>query len=367
MEEFLVLNEVILIVYFIMMYIKSGVFNSTLVVCILLIYIIVKMIFFISKNRRIKIISMIFLIVYTILSSYYINNLFLLFFPINFFIVTQYIKLPKWINVLFLVLITNVLKEKLFLEYFLILPLDYIFCFFIYRADIKIKKLMEENDKLKDKNYKLQSKTNNYMDYEKKIKYVSALEERNKIAQEIHDNMGHTISGSLMQLEAAKLLIYKDLEKSKDIIENTISVLRIGMEDIRKTLKNIKPSSEEIGINKIRLMIDEFKVTSGFKVKLIFENNIEQITIIQWKIICENIHEALTNIMKYSKASNVVIQIKILNKLIKVEVKDDGIGANNIKKGLGLAGIEERTAKLNGKVIIDGSNGFSIIILLPIE
>jgi len=58
--------------------------------------------------------------------------------------------------------------------------------------------------------------------------------------------------------------------------------------------------------------------------------------------------------------------VEVLNTLIKVEVKDDGIGCFRIEKGLGLSGIEERTMNLNGKVIFDGSSGFSVIILLPI-
>ena len=58
--------------------------------------------------------------------------------------------------------------------------------------------------------------------------------------------------------------------------------------------------------------------------------------------------------------------MEVLNTLLKVEIKDDGIGCIKIIKGLGLSGIEERTMNLNGKVIIDGSNGFSVIILLPI-
>lgn len=55
------------------------------------------------------------------------------------------------------------------------------------------------------------------------------------------------------------------------------------------------------------------------------------------------------------------------NKVIKAEIKDDGIGAFHIKKGLGLKGMEERVAGVGGKVVFDGSKGFSVITLLPIE
>jgi signal transduction histidine kinase len=59
--------------------------------------------------------------------------------------------------------------------------------------------------------------------------------------------------------------------------------------------------------------------------------------------------------------------MKVLNKLIRVEVKDNGSGADKIKKGLGIIGMEERAASIHGKVIIDGTNGFSVTTLLPID
>jgi signal transduction histidine kinase len=77
--------------------------------------------------------------------------------------------------------------------------------------------------------------------------------------------------------------------------------------------------------------------------------------------------EAMTNTLKYAHASDIKINIQVLNKLIKQEIKDNGVGSFNIIKGLGLKGIEERCANMGGKVIIDGSKGFSIIALLPIH
>ena len=238
---------------------------------------------------------------------------------------------------------------------------------FVLRLYEKINILTEENDKLRENNYFLHKKLETDMEYQNSFKYFSALEERNKISQKMHDDIGHVISGSLMQLEAAKLLIDKDSEKSRRIIENTIVILRNGMDKIRETLRNIKPSREEMGINKIKVLLNEFKSRSNIDVNFSFDNEINIISQIQWNIIYDTINEALTNIIKHSKATNVKIGIKVLNKLVKVEIRDNGIGAINIKKNMGLIGIEERVAYVNGKLLVDGSDGFSVIILLPIE
>jgi len=139
------------------------------------------------------------------------------------------------------------------------------------------------------------------------------------------------------------------------------------MESIRLTLKNIKPAVEQIGINRIKLMLDEYTLNHNIKTVLLHNGNLELIPYSHWKIITESLTEALTNTLKYSDATKISISLEVLNRLLKVEIKDNGNGTTKIKKGLGINGIEERSSTVNGKVIIDSSEGFSIIILLPIE
>lgn len=232
---------------------------------------------------------------------------------------------------------------------------------------IKMSTVVKENDRMREKIYNLSSRLDKNYEYERQIKYMSKLEERNKIAQEIHDKLGHTIAGSLIQLEASKLFLYKDVKKSEDIINKVTEILRSSNENIRLSLKNIKPPSEQMGINKIKIALDEFSVDNGISSNLVYIGMMNKITHIQWKVIYDNLEEALTNVLKYSKAAQVTVKIDVLSKFVKVEIKDNGVGAKSIKKSLGIMGMEERCGKLHGKVIVDGSKGFSVIIILPLE
>jgi signal transduction histidine kinase len=139
------------------------------------------------------------------------------------------------------------------------------------------------------------------------------------------------------------------------------------MESIRITLKNIKPGYEQMGINRVKLLMEEFSVNHFIKTTVRHTGNLERISPIQWKIIIANIGESLTNTMKYGSASAIAIHIEVLNKVVKAEIKDNGIGNPSIVKGLGFRGMEERSGNIGGKIIIDGSNGFSVITLLPLE
>lgn len=173
------------------------------------------------------------------------------------------------------------------------------------------------------------------------------------------------MTGALIQLEAAKRLLDTDKNKASELLQNAINISKDGIEKIRLTLKNMKPPAEQMGIHRLKLFIDECSALHRIPILFLYKGDLDVITHIQWKIIFENITEALTNTMKYAGATRVSIEIHVLNTLIKTEVKDNGKGQEKIKKGMGIIGMEERAASVNGKVIVDGSNGFSVTTLLP--
>src|SRR5699024_3041493 len=99
---------------------------------------------------------------------------------------------------------------------------------------------------------------------------------------------------------------------------------------------------------------------------LTYHGDMEQISVMQWKVIQENVTESLTNSLKHAIGSTRIdVDIRTLNKLIRVEVRDNGQDADTLQKGLGIIGMEERTASIDGKIIVDGKNGFSVTTLLP--
>lgn len=303
-----------------------------------------------------------------IASTSYLNSIFILLLPLNIYeMFYEYEKhVPAGLSIPIVLISCVLVNTKLIPLYLLISAFGYIIFRISFMAYGSITRLNDEIDKLRNQNQNLNKNLGRDIEFKTQLQYLTQLEERNKIAQEIHDNIGHTLAGSLMQLEASKLLIDSNRDMAKQIIQNTIDVLRNGMESIRATLRNIKPQAQQMGINRIKLLLHEFSARNNIKNTLVYKGDIDLIGYSQWKVIYENTTEALTNILKYSKATTVAMHIEVLNKLIKCEIKDNGMGTLNIKKGLGLKGIEERCEEIGGKVIVDGSDGFSIIVLLPL-
>ncbi|RIX51582.1 sensor histidine kinase [Paenibacillus nanensis] len=225
-----------------------------------------------------------------------------------------------------------------------------------------LKKTVEE---LRADNQRLRKSVSEHGEYIRQSEYTFKLEERNRLSQEIHDKIGHSMTGALIQMEAAKRLQATDAEKSAELLQNAIQISKDGIESIRLVLKNMKPLIEQLGLNRMKLFVDEFSATHNLPTTLSFEGDMDRIEALHWRVIQQNVTEALTNTVKYARATAASVHIEVLNTLIKVNVSDNGAGAAKVVKGLGIAGMEERAAALGGKVIVDGSAGFSVTTLLP--
>lgn len=367
MDIWLVLTKFVIIIYILIKYFmtETAVYPADFVIFIL-VYICINMAYYLVDNKLIKKIMLFLSVILSFICYLYVNKLFILFLPINIYEMS-FSLFSTNLSFVASIFIAFLLDSKTVPEYTLIVLMSYLIFFIARRSHNKIESLKNQNDDLRGKIQVMYNKINRSEEYERQMKYTAQLEERNKISQKIHDDVGHTISGSLMQLEASKLLMDKNKDDAKKLIQNAIDTLRNGLESIRVALREIKPPSEQIGINRLRLIVDDFTVKTHIPVNLKYNGILDKITYSQWNIILENVKELLTNTMKYSKATKVSLSIDVLNKFIKTEIKDNGIGANVIKKGLGLKGIEERCESIGGKVIIDGSNGFSVIFLLPLE
>ncbi|MGH4118396.1 sensor histidine kinase [Clostridium sp.] len=367
MEGWIILYEFSILTYCISNYCQSGMNNSTFAIPMVLSYICLKVSYYIFSKSKYKDIILTVILILVVFQYIYVYNLIILILPINIYMLLEKKRKHRWRIATAIIISAYFINYDILQEYMLVAVLGYLIYTLVNTSFSKIQKLTEENETLKNKNSILYNKLNKDAQFHIQLKDMSQLEERNKIAQEIHDNVGHVLSGALMQLEAAKLLLGSDVPKSKLIIQSSINVLREGMNNIRNTLKNIKPPSEELGINKVKLLVKEFSLKSDMRANFLYNGTIDKITTRQWKLIYDNINEALTNVMKYSKASKVIANIEIHNKIIKLEVKDNGVGCNIIIKGLGIAGMEERVENEGGQVIVDGTQGFSVISLIPID
>lgn len=258
-------------------------------------------------------------------------------------------------------------EEKVF-EYIMINTLVILLLYSIKKSDNRTSYLSEEWEKNRVMVSDISNKLQGFERYKEQEVVALKLQERNELSGKMHDKIGHTLAGALLQLEALKIILkeYSD-EKVLSMLSNIINVIRHGMDDIRMTLREVKPSNEELGINKIKLLLEDKIKNTEFTYTLLINGNTDVIDFLQWTTIIEGVRELSTNSIKYSRGKKISVIVSVINKLIKIEVKDDGVGNSRIKKGMGLGNLEERLMSLGGNLILDGSFGFSAIMILPVK
>jgi signal transduction histidine kinase len=206
---------------------------------------------------------------------------------------------------------------------------------------------------LEEKNSELLEK----QDYEINI---ATLNERNRIAMEIHDNVGHLLTSAILQTGAISSINKdKTLDSNIDVLNKTLSS---AMDSIRESVHDIHEQSLNMEAQ-IRDIISNFKFCP---VELDYMVNVVPHTNAVYAIIT-TIKEALSNIVKHSNATSVQIFLREHPSLYQLIIKDNGTIAKLDKtaNGIGLKNMETRILKLNGNINIDTTNGFSIFISLP--
>lgn len=223
----------------------------------------------------------------------------------------------------------------------------------MYFESRKIKDDSEERALLlAEKNKALQEKQN----YEI---YAATLRERNRIAREIHDNVGHLLSRTILLTGAAKA-VNQD-KNMENLLEGLDVSLNSAMNSIRSSVHDLHDESMNLE-NTIKSIISDFKnCTLEYDMSEIIPNKIKY-------CFAAIIKEALSNVIKHSNATAVKIVLREHPALYQLCIEDNGKGYSEKEtdsKGIGLKNMQERVTSLGGTLQINGKNGFRIFAVIP--
>jgi len=192
------------------------------------------------------------------------------------------------------------------------------------------------------------------------------LEERAQLSQTLHDKLGHNINGSVYQLEAIKLIMDKEPETSKRMIQGVIDQLRTGMDEIRAILRKERPKKYSLATIQLEKLCEDC-VSKGVDAKLVTDGDLSKVPDKYLEIVLDNAYEAVSNAMKYARCTKIEIKIHVLNQMIRCSISDNGIGCKEIEDGMGISGMRRRVRDVNGVLDFETEAGFTINMLLPIN
>lgn len=193
------------------------------------------------------------------------------------------------------------------------------------------------------------------------------LEEKARLSQALHDKLGHSINGSLYQLEACKVLTVSSPEQSISIVQKVIDSLRGSMDEIRDILRKERPDKKQLALLQLKTLCESCKEKYNIKAEVMIEGKDAEVPEMIWEIILDNTYEAVSNALKYAQCTSIDIKITILNKIVRCSISDNGIGCSTMSEGMGIQGMKQRARNINGVIDIISDNGFVVNMILPFE
>ena len=236
------------------------------------------------------------------------------------------------------------------------------------RKELSLKTNVEGlYEQLRRSNYELDAARSRLLDYSKQIEKITKLEERNRISRELHDSIGHNLTGILMQVDAAKQVMEVDSEKGMKILESVYKNINTSIEAVRQTVREIRPSKYQTHKASILELINRFTMDTGANVEYKTSGIPYELFPSIEMVLYRNIQEALTNAVRHGSATNILVHIIYKNECTEVVILDNGTGCKEIKKGFGISGMEERLEIIGGSIKYEIENGFSIHMYIPIR
>ena len=232
------------------------------------------------------------------------------------------------------------------------------------------ERLHAEFYKMRDDGYELNlllsQKNKNLLEKQDYEIYTATLKERNRIAREIHDNVGHVLSRSILMVGAIKAT--QPDSGLSPIVENLDQSLNSAMDSIRSSVHDLHDDSINLEAA-IQALLTDF---TACPVKLDYDMGHPLPKSIKYCFISIT-KEALVNIIKHSNATQVHILMREHPALYQLVIKDNGhdkgplIPVNESDSGMGLINMEDRVSALGGTFHIETDNGFKIFITIPKE
>jgi signal transduction histidine kinase len=214
----------------------------------------------------------------------------------------------------------------------------------------------------------LSTANNRLREYATQAEELATTKERNRLAREIHDSLGHYLTVINMQLEAAKVVIENDPARSLEALGKAQSLTREGLADIRRSVAALRASpmstnSLPEAVATLAREIQSAGLITDYTVSGQPRPLEPQVELTLYRVA----QEGLTNIRKHAFASMVELKLDYRDdKTVRLLIKDNGVGSKQPDGGFGLLGLRERIHLLNGQVRVQTApeQGFSLEVEL---
>jgi signal transduction histidine kinase len=206
-------------------------------------------------------------------------------------------------------------------------------------------------------------------EYSVQAEELAITKERNRLAREIHDGLGHYLTTIYMQIQAARAIMASNPQRAMDALGTAQNQTQEALADVRRSVAALRALPEEnLPIPERLAHIVEASKVDGLAPELHVLGNERDLSPENQLTLYRAAQEGLNNARKHAQATRVWLVLDYTNvESVKLTVRDDGVGAEDTAGGFGLIGLQERVHILNGQFTVTSAKGqgFCIEIRLP--
>ena len=221
-----------------------------------------------------------------------------------------------------------------------------------------VKNKHEEKERNRLLNEKLEEANQRLRAYAIEVEQMAETRERNRLAREIHDTLGHALTGISAGLDACIMMIDVAPEVTKQQLNKIRDTARKGITDVRRSVKKLRPDDlERLPFQEALLeMTKNYSESSGMEITFDIFSWSDNLRRDQEDVIYRVLRESITNAKRHGQATKVKITIGGNEKYLLIAIADNGRGCEDVKQVFGLKHMRESL-----KIILDLNADLKVI------
>ena len=225
------------------------------------------------------------------------------------------------------------------------------------------------NGELEQANGKLSVLNTQLKVYAAESERMAETRERNRLAREIHDTLGHALTGITAGADACIEMMDISPDMARKQMELIAKTARAGMNEVRRSVRALRPDAlEHFRLSEaLEQLCSEMQQTSHTAIRLDMRPTDMRLSQDEEDAVYRIVQESVTNAIRHGHATEIDVQLSGENRHLAIIVQDNGIGCEKVEQGFGLRHMRERLRLLGGSLRIDGKNGFRIEASIPLR
>jgi two-component system sensor histidine kinase DesK len=191
------------------------------------------------------------------------------------------------------------------------------------------------------------------------LRHILTTSERERIARDLHDILGHTLSVIILKSELASRLMEHDPKRAKGEIEDVERISRNALSEVREAISGYHTGDLRAEFERAKATLE----TAGIAVE--HQCEATGMPVSQERVLALVLREAVTNVVRHANAKRCRMTLEKTDESYRLEVRDDGRGGVQ-QEGMGMRGMRERVAAIGGNVSWNSGLGTELTITVPI-